>query len=92
MITEILKGQLGFSGLVVTDSMQMGAITDEYSSADAAILALQAGCDIILMPENLVEAFDGVVAAIEDGRLSEQWLDETVLRILEFKQQHKLLN
>lgn len=92
MITEILKGQLGFSGLVVTDSMQMGAITDEYSSADAAILALQAGCDIILMPENLVEAFDAVVAAVEDGRLSEQWLDETVLRILEFKQQHKLLN
>lgn len=92
MITEILKGQLGFSGLVVTDSMQMGAITNEYSSADAAILALQAGCDIILMPENLVEAFDAVVAAVENGILSEQWLDETVLRILEFKQQHKLLN
>ena len=91
MITEILKGQLGFSGLVVTDSMQMGAITDEYSSADAAILALQAGCDIILMPENLVEAFDGVVAAVEDGRLSEQWLDETVLRILEFKHMHNMM-
>ena len=91
MITEILKGQLGFSGLVVTDSMHMGAITDEYSSADAAILALQAGCDIILMPENLVEAFDGVVAAVEDGRLSEQWLDETVLRILEFKHMHNMM-
>jgi beta-N-acetylhexosaminidase len=90
MITEILKGQLGFSGLVVTDSMQMGAITDEYSSEDAAILALQAGCDIILMPENLVEAFDGVVAAVKDGRLSEQWLDETVLRILEFKMAHEI--
>ena len=91
MITEILKGQLGFSGLVITDSMQMGAITDEYSSADAAILALQAGCDIILMPENLEEAFDGVVAAVEDGRLSEQWLDETVLRILEFKHMHNMM-
>ena len=71
--------------------MQMGAITDEYSSADAAILALQAGCDIILMPENLEEAFDGVVAAVEDGRLSEQWLDETVLRILEFKHMHSMM-
>ena len=90
MITEILKGQLGFSGLVVTDSMQMAAITDEYSSAEAAILALKAGCDIILMSQNLVEAFDGVVAAVEDGRLSEQWLDETVLRILELKKVHGL--
>jgi hypothetical protein len=44
------------------------------------------------MPENLVEAFDGVVAAVEDGRLSEQWLDETVLRILEFKMAHEILN
>ena len=92
MITEILKGQLGFSGLVITDSMQMGAITDAYTSAEASILALQAGCDIILMPENLQEAFDGVVTAVEDGRLSEQWLDETVLRILEFKMAHEILN
>ena len=92
MITEILKGELGFSGLVITDSMQMAAITDEYSSSEAAILALQAGCDIILMPEDLEEAFDGVVAAVEDGRLSKQWLDETVLRILEFKISHGLWN
>lgn len=92
MITEILKGQLGFNGLVITDSMQMAAITDEYSSSEAAILALQAGCDIILMPEDLEEAFDGVVAAVEDGRLSKQWLDETVLRILEFKISHGLWN
>lgn len=90
MITEILKGQLGFAGLVITDSMQMGAITDTYSSGEAAVLALQAGCDIILMPENLEEAFDTVVAALENGTLSEQWLDETVLRILEFKKSHGL--
>ena len=90
MITEILKGQLGFSGLVITDSMQMEAITEDYSSAEAAILALQAGCDIILMPNDLEEAFDAVVAAVEDGRLSQQWLDETVLRILEFKVSHNL--
>ena len=91
LVTEILKGQLGFSGLVVTDSMQMGAITNTYSSGEAAVLALQAGCDIILMPENLAKAFDAVLAAVENGQLSEEWLDETVLRILRFKYAHGIL-
>lgn len=88
LVTEILKGQLGFSGLVITDSMQMGAITNTHSSGEAAVLALKAGCDIILMPEDLEEAFDTVVAAVEDGRLTVEWLDETVLRILELKLSH----
>lgn len=91
LVTQILKEQLGFSGLVITDSMQMGAITNTYSSGEAAVLALQAGCDIILMPQNLPEAFDAVLAAVQNGTLSEQWLDETVLQILEFKLSHGLL-
>lgn len=88
IVTGLLKEQLGFRGLVITDAMDMGAITSSYTSAEAAVLALQAGCDLILMPENLPEAFDGVVAAVEDGRLKESWLEDTIRRVLEFKIAH----
>lgn len=91
IVTEILKEQLGFSGLVVTDSMQMGAITADYTAGDAAVLALQAGCDLILMPADLEAAFDGVTAAVKDGTLSREWLEVTVRRILEFKVQQGIL-
>lgn len=92
IVTEILKEQLRFEGLVITDSLEMGAITEDWSSGDAAIAALQAGCDILLMPMNLQEAFDAVAAAVEDGTLSQAWLDATVRRILEFKQAHGILS
>lgn len=92
IVTGILREELGFEGLIITDALNMGAITDSYGSGEAAVLALQAGCDILLMPQNLYEAFDAVVAAVEDGTLSEEWLDETVLRILEFKSAHGILN
>ena len=92
VVTEILKEELGFSGLVITDAMNMGAITKAYSSADATVAALLAGCHIILMPENLPEAFDAVLSALENGTLTADWLDATVRRILEFKQLHGILN
>jgi beta-N-acetylhexosaminidase len=92
IVTGILREELGFAGLIITDAMNMGAIVETYGSAEAAVAALRAGCDIILMPENLPEAFDAVIAALEDGRLTEEWLDDTVRRILEFKQTHGILN
>ena len=91
MVTEILKGDLGFSGLVVTDAMNMGAIVETYGSGEAAVAALAAGCDIILMPENLPEAFDAVLTALEDSTLTMEWLDATVRRILKFKEMHGIL-
>lgn len=91
VVTEILREQLSFSGLIVTDSMQMGAITKAYSAGEAAVGAFLAGCDIVLMPENLPEAFQAVLAALEDGTLSVDWLNSTVRRILEFKQIHGIL-
>lgn len=91
IVTEILKNDLGFTGLVVTDSLQMGAITDAYSAGEAALGALQAGCHILLMPEDLGAAFEAVISAVEDGTFSESWLDETVYRILQFKRQHGIL-
>ena len=91
IVTEVLKNQLGFQGLVVTDSMEMGAITAQYTSDKAALYALKAGCDIILMPANLETAFEAVVEACETGELSKDHLDATVEGILRFKEQHGIL-
>ena len=91
IVTGILREELMFEGLIITDAMNMGAIADTYSSGEAAVTALRAGCDIILMPENLPEAFDAVIAALEAGTLTEDWLNDTVYRILEFKAFHGIL-
>lgn len=91
VVTQLLKEQLGFRGLVITDSLSMGAITNSYSSEQAALSALNAGCDILLMPQSLPEAFDAILAAVDDGSYSEEQLNTTVRRILEFKQAHGLL-
>lgn len=91
LVTEILKEQLGFSGLVITDSLEMAAITDAYSPGDAALAALDAGCDILLMPNGMEEAFDAVVTAVENGTLPEERLNSIVKRILRFKQARGLL-
>ncbi len=82
MITEILRGELGFKGLIITDSLEMGAIKGEN---DYAVRAILAGCDILLMPDNLSEAFESVVNAVNSGVISEERLNESVLRILKFK-------
>lgn len=85
IITGILREQMGFEGIVITDSMSMQAITDQYSSAEAAVRAIQAGVDIILMPSDLQGALNGVMSAVENGELSEERINESVQKILELK-------
>lgn len=82
MVTEILRGELGFDGIVITDGMNMSAITAYYNSGEAAVQAVQAGVDLILMPNSLEGAVAGLQAAVESGELSEERIDESVLRIL----------
>ncbi len=91
LVTDILKTQLDFNGLVITDSLSMGAITDSYSSAEAALAALQAGCHILLIPQNFQEAFEGVASAVESGTFPESQLDEIVAKILHFKLDHGII-
>ena len=81
-----LRGELGYDGVIITDAFDMGAIQKNYTSAEAAILAFEAGNDIILMPWDYMEAFDGVLEAVRSGRISEARLDESVMRILTLKQ------
>ena len=85
MITDILRGQMGYDGIVVTDAMNMGAVTEQYTSAQAAVKALQAGADLILMPEDFQEAYQGVLDAVKDGTLTEQRINESVTRIVKVK-------
>ena len=91
VVTEILRGELGFQGVVVTDAQNMAAITDYYDAAEAAVGALEAGVDIILMPENLTEAVNGVLSAMEAGKLSEERITESVTRILALKYEYGLM-
>lgn len=86
MITERLRGELGFQGVIVTDALEMNAIKNHFTPAESAVAALRAGADVLLMPSDLRAAFDGVVQAVEDGTFSEERLNESVRRILTLKQ------
>ena len=81
LLTEKLRKELGFKGVIITDAMEMGAIAKNYSSGEAAVRAIKAGADIILMPLNYVNAFEGVLAAVKSGEISEQRIDESIMRI-----------
>ena len=87
MITECLRNDIGYQGLIVTDSMAMGAITNEYTNKEATVLAVLAGNDIILMPADFYEAYEGVLEAVKSGRISEQRINESVRRIIKVKLQ-----
>lgn len=85
LITDKLRGELGYKGLVITDSLAMDAITDLYSQEESAVLAVEAGVDVLLMPLDYTTSFDAVVAAVESGRIPESRIDDSVLRILQAK-------
>ena len=87
-----LRGTLGYDGVVIVDAMSMGAIANNYPSAQAAVLVIQAGADIVLMPYSLPEAFDALVQAVENGEISEARIDQSVLRILTLKETFGLLD
>ncbi len=91
VITEWLREKLNYQGIVITDAHNMNTIIKNYSSGDAALLAIQAGADIVLMPDNLNDAFQTVYDAVENGNLSEERIDESVRRILTAKAKHNLL-
>ena len=91
MITDELRGRLGFEGVVISDSFVMGAITQRYAPGDVAVRFIQAGGDMILMPENLQEAYRGVLAAVDGGAIEESRIDESVERILEVKKRAGIL-
>ena len=86
VLTEILRDELGFRGIVFTDAMDMSAVARQFRSGEAAVRALEAGADVILMPASVSGAIEGIVEAVRSGRLTEGRLDLSVMRVLETKE------
>ncbi len=85
VVTGLLRDELGYEGVVITDSFQMGSITENYSQSEAAVLAVQAGCDMVLMPVEYSACYQGVLEAVQNGTISEEQIDEACFRILAAK-------
>lgn len=83
--TKILRDEMGFEGIVVTDALNMEAVSQKFSSAEAAVRAVKAGADLILMPADLQAAYNGILEAVSDGTLTQERIDESVRRILKVK-------
>lgn len=85
ILTGILRDSLGFTGLIITDALDMGGVVSAYGAGEAAVSALLAGSDILLMPTDPVEAVRAIVRAVDEGRVSRARLDASVRRVLELK-------
>lgn len=90
IMTDVLRDELGFEGVIITDALNMTAITDYYTSEEAAIKAIEAGADMLLMPEDFNKAYDALLAAVQDGTISEERIDESLRRIYRIKCADKL--
>ena len=101
IITNILRGKLGFDGVVTTDALGMGAISEHFNPLDSARLAINAGVDILLMPIDVVDVsgltqyhdyIKGIANMVEDGLIDEGTIDAAVTRILKLKYANKLMD
>lgn len=92
LVTELLREELGFDGVVITDSLQMQAMTDHYGSGEIAVGAVQAGVDLLLCPMDLDGAIEALIRAVEEGDISRERLDESVRRVLTLKQNRGILS
>ena len=84
-VVGILRNDLGFEGIIITDALNMKAITEYYTSDEAAVKAIQAGADMIFMPEEFETAYNGVLEAVQTGTISEERIDESLRRIYRVK-------
>ena len=85
VMTDLLRGEYGYNGVIITDSLRMSAVSEYYDSDDAAVKALKAGADMILMPEDFEAAYNGVVAAVKDGTISEERINDSLARVYRIK-------
>ena len=85
ILQDKLRGELDYQNIIITDAMEMGAITQQYTSAEAAVGSILAGVDIVLGPKDFVDAYDAVVKAVEDGIITEERINQSVRRILTYR-------
>ena len=89
ILQDKLRGELGYQNIIITDGIEMGAITTHYTSEEAAVNSIKAGVDIVLGPKNFVPAFEAVLKAVEEGTITEERINQSVRRILKMKKQHQ---
>ncbi len=85
VVTDILRNELGFDGVILSGNLSDISITDYYSPDEAAILSLKAGCDMILNPFEFETAYDGIIKAVGDGVISEERINDALKRIYRIK-------
>ncbi|MGH3385101.1 MAG: glycoside hydrolase family 3 protein [Nocardioidaceae bacterium] len=92
ILTDVLRGEMGYDGVIVTDSLGMAGVREKYGDDRVPVLALKAGVDILLNAPDLEVAYNGVLDALESGELSEQRIDESLYRILDLKWDNGVLH
>ncbi len=91
-IIQILKEELGYDGVIISDALNMGALTNHYSEEEIIINAIKAGIDILLMPSSLSNTVATIKKAIDDGKIKESRIEESVYKILKLKNQYRILD
>ena len=91
IVTGLLRGELAYDGVVITDALRMDAVRKEYGSGEACVRAIEAGCDMLLLPYNFTNGYNGVMNALKSNRLTEERIDESVRRILALKMRYGLI-
>lgn len=85
LVTDILREQMHFNGVVITDALNMAAVSDYNTAEEAAVRALLAGCDMLLMPEDFEQAYQGVLKAVQNGNIAEERINDSLKRIYRIK-------
>src|SRR4030088_1829789 len=88
VLTALLRGELGFKGIIISDAMDMSGVLDQYGSDEAVKRAVSAGIDVLIQPLDVSKTIDAVVAGVKEGRYTEARLDSSVRRVVETK--HRL--
>jgi beta-glucosidase-like glycosyl hydrolase/CubicO group peptidase (beta-lactamase class C family) len=89
IIQDLLRKEMGFNGIVISDALNMKSVADKYGKTEVVVKAFEAGCDILLCPENLVEAIQAIKSKVEKGDISKKEIDERCLKLLKAK--HKFI-
>lgn len=85
LVTDVLRGKIGYQGIIIKDSLNMGAVSGNYSMEQAAVMAVQAGCDMLLMSGEFKTAYGALLQAVQNGTVTEERVDESVRRIIRAK-------
>jgi len=92
LLRDILRDKLGFNGIIITDSLSMGAIINYYTSEETAVKSILSGVDMLLMPEDFNSAYHGVINAVKSGEIPEEQINGSVKRILAVKYESGLID